>query len=1097
MGMSLLLPTTLPALESAPRSFDIPAGDATAALKRFAAQAHEQLLYSTDDVSGLSTQAIVGEFVPLAALHRMLANTPLRARQDASTQAISITLSRPSRAPPAEPLPPAAAPLFPSPSPTPKPNSTLKTSRILTFFAGWLAATSVISAQPTGSPGTISGRVDNLSTGRYLQGVEIRLDDGKTEAVTDNQGRYSLYSVTGGDHTLEFSYVGLTTQKQAVTVPSGANAIVDVSLDSNAYKLDKFVVVGEREGRAAAISRQRSDPGIKGVIATDEYQNVSSGNIGELLKNVPGVAIDYAGQDARSIRVRGIASNLNSVTVDSMRFASAASGGRGRSFDLDQVTLQNYSVIEVSKAPTPDMEASSIGGNVNLVTKSAFEQKRRIVTAALNFNVTNYNLDGLDSKTRSINGGGTAEKIRPGGNLYFSDTFNVFGGRSNLGVVFTFNDFDTIIQAYRINKDLGRNTQQPNADIGALNYTRISSWYLNDSPAQTHRKGVSLNLDYRLTASTTLHLYTQANSSLIANRNRQFRLNANTYTADSDLANTTAVQAANNQAIVNVDFNDKVGASYGVNPGAKQMFGPLTLTYDVFVNQSANKYRDIPTYYSGITATLPNIGFTLNGRPDASAPAVVQTAGPDLFNLNNYSTMQLNSVQRSGMDKFVGWKVDAKREFSGAIPFFLKTGAQSYDEYRYIDNPRRRWNYSGPAGNFGQLLDSTTKLGTTVTRWNLPQPPLFSPQAVTAFAKANPQLFPEDKVYAIQSEAGRSYQHERVTGAYFMGSFKFGQLTLLTGGRMEWTSDDGSGQRINRAAGIGIPDPIAQNLAVYAGRTRASNSYNNKFGNVQLKYEITRDLLVRVSGHQAIGRPDLGNILPSQNVDDPNRTVSINNVAIRPQVAGNIDASVEYYAPTATTLTAGVFRKNIRDFITGLSTVIPAGPDNGFQGNYAGYTLNSQYNIGFARFRGLELGASQPFIGLPGWLSGFGGFANATWLRTEQDNPQVKGENFQNFVTRTVNVGLSYTRGRMLISAKWNHRGTYWAYTSGGLNAYQAAWNTIDIAVRYPLYRNIDFTFDAKNLFNERTSFYALVPGRYIRQDPFGVSYNFGIRATF
>ena len=53
------------------KAFDVPADDAARALKQFAAQAGEQLLYSTSDVSGVRTLAVRGEMTPREALGRM------------------------------------------------------------------------------------------------------------------------------------------------------------------------------------------------------------------------------------------------------------------------------------------------------------------------------------------------------------------------------------------------------------------------------------------------------------------------------------------------------------------------------------------------------------------------------------------------------------------------------------------------------------------------------------------------------------------------------------------------------------------------------------------------------------------------------------------------------------------------------------------------------------------------------------------------------------------------------------------------------------------------------------------------------------------
>src|SRR5687767_10131 len=64
------------------RSFDIAAGAAENALKQFARQSGVEVLFSTEAVRGVRTNAVKGELPVQEAVHRMLAGTPLRAVND-------------------------------------------------------------------------------------------------------------------------------------------------------------------------------------------------------------------------------------------------------------------------------------------------------------------------------------------------------------------------------------------------------------------------------------------------------------------------------------------------------------------------------------------------------------------------------------------------------------------------------------------------------------------------------------------------------------------------------------------------------------------------------------------------------------------------------------------------------------------------------------------------------------------------------------------------------------------------------------------------------------------------------------------------------
>ena len=71
-------------------SFDIPAGNAVNALKQFAAQSGQQLLYSNDDLAGVNTNQVKGRLSVQEALNQLLANTPLFASRDDGNGAVAV-----------------------------------------------------------------------------------------------------------------------------------------------------------------------------------------------------------------------------------------------------------------------------------------------------------------------------------------------------------------------------------------------------------------------------------------------------------------------------------------------------------------------------------------------------------------------------------------------------------------------------------------------------------------------------------------------------------------------------------------------------------------------------------------------------------------------------------------------------------------------------------------------------------------------------------------------------------------------------------------------------------------------------------------------
>jgi hypothetical protein len=87
-----------PAVPPPEYEFSLAADDAEIALKKFARQARRQVIYGTDVVSGIETNAVTGRYGALAALDLMLSGTPLLTREDAATGALAIV--RTARTPP-------------------------------------------------------------------------------------------------------------------------------------------------------------------------------------------------------------------------------------------------------------------------------------------------------------------------------------------------------------------------------------------------------------------------------------------------------------------------------------------------------------------------------------------------------------------------------------------------------------------------------------------------------------------------------------------------------------------------------------------------------------------------------------------------------------------------------------------------------------------------------------------------------------------------------------------------------------------------------------------------------------------------------------
>jgi TonB-dependent receptor len=212
-----------------------------------------------------------------------------------------------------------------------------------------------------------------------LEGARVVLQGTGRELRTDSLGAYQFDNVPAGRLVLSVSYTGLNTLDVPVVFSPGAPARRDIGLTADIYMLNKFVVSSEREGNAQAITLQRQSDGVKSILSADAFGSLA-GNPADLVVRMPGVEGETVGGDYRYIRVRGMNHNLLTVTMDGNRVAEATSAGTTREFQFGKTNADTIERIEVVKSPTPDMDGDSIGGNMNMVTKSAFDSspERRI-----------------------------------------------------------------------------------------------------------------------------------------------------------------------------------------------------------------------------------------------------------------------------------------------------------------------------------------------------------------------------------------------------------------------------------------------------------------------------------------------------------------------------------------------------------------------------------------------------------------------------------------------------------------------------------------------------------------------------------------------
>jgi TonB-dependent receptor len=282
-------------------------------------------------------------------------------------------------------------------------------------------------------------------------------------------------------------------------------------------------------------------------------------------------------------------------------------------------------------------------------------------------------------------------------------------------------------------------------------------------------------------------------------------------------------------------------------------------------------------------------------------------------------------------------------------------------------------------------------------------------------------------------------------------------------------------------------DPVGSALRDYAGtRRELQGGYRKSFPSIHLTQDLAANWKARLSWSTSFGRPPLNNLLPNQTINEAAQTLTVNNPSLLPQTARNWDASLEYYFEPAGNVTVGWFHKEIRDFIVSgiASGTIGTGRDNGYDGEYGGFTRLSSANAGTAYVQGWEISYQQQFTFLPGLLKGLGASINLTALEAHGDyggRGRREGRDVEGFVPRIGNVSLFWRHRGFSSRVIVNHTGeSITEFTEGqpARSRYLSSRTVINAGVGYQFRPSLTFSVDVNNLTNSPQSAYRGVPDR-------------------
>ncbi|MBL9186647.1 MAG: TonB-dependent receptor [Opitutaceae bacterium] len=991
------------------------------------------------------------------------------------------------------------------------------TSLVLGLVTGALAF-----AQGTGA---VSGSVTSASTRNALQGAIVSIPALNRSEFTDNAGSFLITNVPAGTVELVISYTGFEDQRRSVTVRAGETQRTDLELKAaNAIMMEAFTVATIKEGQALAITEQRNAINLKNVTALDEWGVLPTQNVGELVSRLPGITGWQTDEDdlIMNVSIRGQPFNYTRLNVDGM--SSTGVGGDGRTATLHSFSGSMYEQIEIIAGQTPDKRADSLGGQLNLKTRSplAMAERRRIsYSVSARYFPSWSNVNDVTSK----------RPIRPDVSGTYTEVFDVRGGHKNLAVSLSAS-YQEVLSPFDSDLMLYENTVNDAAYFN--NYLRKSGYNNRFISAFNGR------VDYRLSRSTQVSLrflYNAGSEPFFNYTDVQPRVTTaltvfNPNVANSTgaimpgyTANRTEIRAAGNSSMF---LNPQRYSFTSKNPTGTLVFehnwGRLKVDHayrwsNTHWNSGAGRNRENGTLQ--LRTPDGQIGFILDNSKRFGA-VFTQTTGPDVYNPASYASFQTGAANTTTQPvpttsvifnkrdtitdtNEVTATVNASYTFATEFPITLKGG---------LDTINRRVNNRQPYSQRWYGVVGTTLTGTPLmelTEFEREHGgrrlPVFDP-TVVATQLGNPAQWYQDVNFTATSQyTNRRILEEGVDSAYIQGQTKLGRLTVLGGVRGEWVSTDTFtfAFRTTRTPIAVEPDHFKRAARDAIAVTR-DGDYNRYFPSVHASYDVTSNFKVRGSYSTSYGRPFLAQLIAGATPNDTARTVTMGNPELQPQLAKNYDVKLEYYGAT-NHFSVGAYRKTIKDYIGSASRsgdIIADGPDNGFEGNYVGYEIVRANNLGNATLRGLEFDFRQRLTFLPGAFKGLAVRGNYTYLQTygrfsgtvDLKNGQVPG-----FVPRAANLGLQYSYQKFGASFDVNQTGRYpigYSLTSPGSgNIYRNKITRMNASVTYRVRPNATAFLYVTNIGEEGTDVYTFTPSRPRQSLIASQTLKFGVSGQF
>ena len=894
---------------------------------------------------------------------------------------------------------------------------------------------------------------------------------------------------------------------------------------------DEIVVTGFRASLDKALDVKRESVAAVDAIVAEDIAKFPDQNLAESLQRIPGITIQRDGGEGRGITVRGLGSQFTRVRVNGLETVATstdgASANRDRAFDFNVFASELFSSIVVHKTASAELDEGSLGAVVDLNTGNPLAGKSGF-TAALSAQASYNDL----SEKAGPRVAGLLSWVNDAGTLGFAVSAAYSDQKTlelgNNSVRWAQARFDSVDGTPCWTTNNAGGTYVPSAacnEVSLAFHPRIPRY--GEIAHDKKRLGITGSIQFAPTDATKISLDGLYSSFKHQRRERwgevllrsnERSINVSDYEIDGD----------NN--LISATLDDAWVRTEHYLRQAKTEFYQFGGSWDQDV--SDNFRFTLLGGLSKSTASIPletTLVFDDRDAQDYSydysnMARPVLTFGTSVTDPANFQLAEIRDRPSEVENKFR--TAQLRTEWDVADGFTVKAGAV----YRRFDFTSIAFTRDtvvcgnggvdrvlgtlacspssafGPAAVYGfpvtaSLAEMFTlgKAGQpagTTTEWLVPN--LEAGTAFTGLYNRTP---------ALDAGNNRSVREE-VKGGYlqFDAKGELGGLRYALNAGLRYVHTDQTSSGLSSGAAVTV-----------------ERSYEDWLPSMNLALFPHDDVIIRAAVADVMTRPTLGNLTPGGSVDGFNYRINYGNPFLDPFRATSYDLAFEWYFAPQSIFSVALFKKDIASFpvstttsgtfaSTGLPTsIIPPSSPAAINPEGQLWTINSIGNGEGASLKGVEVSLQAPFTFLPGFLSNFGGIANATFVDSNADysvaGPSIvpgganvgaiRNGTLFNLSKRAYNGTLYYDDGKFSARASISYRSRYADANSGTGNVFEGYGSTInvDASMRYAITDNIELSIEGINLTDEyRYRFTDIDADRNYENNHFGRTFLFGAR---